>query len=580
MKKGFLKCIAVLMIVIMTAAYFPMTDVSDIFSLEASAITNGNVSLGGNVKWSYDKNSKTITVSGSGAMKNFSNGDDGQRWDELVLGSTQYPNKHAEKIVINSGVTSIGNNAFRDLKSVKSVSVPSTVTSIGDSAFEGCSALTTVNIPSSVTSIGANAFRNTSAAKLTVPASVTSIGAGAFSGISDLKISCAYASEAYNYCLRNSLVCQLPENVLVSDVSYDTAKKQISVVLKLVYNKADFNAGNFTFTYNSAVKPVSTETEYTTVNDVSKAIVYNGSGKISIAVMAQDKVPYSSAGICEYTLAELKFNVNGQADRADFAFTADVLMFNNARTSVNSVSKNVDLHVYSETVKRVPTCSKEGLKSLYCSLCGKKTEVAIPVDSSKHGSTEIVKKAAATCVEAGYTGDTVCKDCGAVLTAGSVIPANGVHDRDETGTCTVCGNVANITVSFKDNTGFSVDNDAKIVVIRKTLKAEELSANIASGSWTVTDAAGNALEGTDAVKTGSLLKASGSDAVYTVIILGDVNSDGKVNAADARLVLRVASRIETGSGLFEIAADCDGKEKISASDARIVLRVASRLQTF
>ena len=118
------------------------------------------------------------------------------------------------------------------------------------------------------------------------------------------------------------------------------------------------------------------------------------------------------------------------------------------------------------------------------------------------------------------------------------------------------------------------------MVIRKTLKAEELSANIASGNWTVTDAEGNALAGTDAVKTGSLLKASGADAVYTVVILGDVNADGKVNAADARLVLRVASRIETGSGLFEIAADCDGKEKISASDARIVLRVASRLQTF
>ena len=67
---------------------------------------------------------------------------------------------------------------------------------------------------------------------------------------------------------------------------------------------------------------------------------------------------------------------------------------------------------------------------------------------------------------------------------------------------------------------------------------------------------------------------------YTVIILGDVNGDGRVTASDARSVLRVASRLDKSDDMFNLAADCDGKAKITAADARIVLRVASRLQTF
>lgn len=62
---------------------------------------------------------------------------------------------------------------------------------------------------------------------------------------------------------------------------------------------------------------------------------------------------------------------------------------------------------------------------------------------------------------------------------------------------------------------------------------------------------------------------------------GDVNGDGKVTAADARLALRRAVSLETyepGSVKF-LACDVDGNGKVTAADARKILRAAVGLET-
>ena len=63
-------------------------------------------------------------------------------------------------------------------------------------------------------------------------------------------------------------------------------------------------------------------------------------------------------------------------------------------------------------------------------------------------------------------------------------------------------------------------------------------------------------------------------------LLGDVDLNGKIEAADARLALRLAVGLETfEAGTIQfIAADADHSGKSEASDARLILRAAVGLE--
>lgn len=63
------------------------------------------------------------------------------------------------------------------------------------------------------------------------------------------------------------------------------------------------------------------------------------------------------------------------------------------------------------------------------------------------------------------------------------------------------------------------------------------------------------------------------------IMMGDLDSNKKVTANDARLALRAASKLDVNS--YDVNAyDTDADGKLSASDARTILRVAAKLQNF
>ena len=64
---------------------------------------------------------------------------------------------------------------------------------------------------------------------------------------------------------------------------------------------------------------------------------------------------------------------------------------------------------------------------------------------------------------------------------------------------------------------------------------------------------------------------------YDTVILGDVNGDGKITAADARLALRTSAQLETLTSEQFLAADVDCSGKITASDARDILRYSALL---
>ncbi len=78
-------------------------------------------------------------------------------------------------------------------------------------------------------------------------------------------------------------------------------------------------------------------------------------------------------------------------------------------------------------------------------------------------------------------------------------------------------------------------------------------------------------------KTNKLTKVDSLSIKKTFDATGDVNFDGKITAADARLILRAAAYLELFTDTQKAVADIDGDTRITASDARTVLRISAGL---
>ena len=155
------------------------TKISDIFKPEkkkAALATTYSGTCGDNVNWNLGTSSGKLTISGSGAMTNYSSSD------RLSTNSPWESYKNSIKsVTIEKGVTAIGKYAFTDCSKLNSVTITDSITSIGYYAFRECDKLSSVNIPNSVTSIDTGAFRNCrSLPSITIPNKVKCISNTAF----------------------------------------------------------------------------------------------------------------------------------------------------------------------------------------------------------------------------------------------------------------------------------------------------------------------------------------------------------------------------------------------------------------
>lgn len=106
----------------------------------------------GSCEWTFSYVTKTLTISGSGEMPDFT---------ETDRPSWEYLKGKIEKVVTEDGITTVGAYAFYDYTALEQVSLPDSIIWIKDSAFDG-SGLTSVVIPKNVSTIGWSAFMNCS----------------------------------------------------------------------------------------------------------------------------------------------------------------------------------------------------------------------------------------------------------------------------------------------------------------------------------------------------------------------------------------------------------------------------------
>ena len=150
-------------------------------TVEPAVVASGNCGTSGHeseVTWTLTSDG-VLTISGTGAMADYTDANY-QPWASI--------RSDIKTIVIEDGVTSIGNYAFSNCEYVTSdVSIPASVTSIGNYSFNYCT-MTSLTIPSnsSLETIGSFAFNCAVFGSVTIPASVKSIGNNAFDACTNL----------------------------------------------------------------------------------------------------------------------------------------------------------------------------------------------------------------------------------------------------------------------------------------------------------------------------------------------------------------------------------------------------------
>ncbi|MBR5188251.1 MAG: leucine-rich repeat domain-containing protein, partial [Clostridia bacterium] len=133
---------------------------------------------GGNLSWTLSE-AGVLTISGTGDMKNYS---------ELYTAPWYSHKAEIRMIVVEEGVTSIGNRAFRDLEHVLSVKLPTTLKTIGKYAFVNCLKLKTLSFSSGLETIREGAFDNCEALmSVRLPETLKTLERKAFYGCSSLK---------------------------------------------------------------------------------------------------------------------------------------------------------------------------------------------------------------------------------------------------------------------------------------------------------------------------------------------------------------------------------------------------------
>lgn len=340
----------------------------------------------------------TLTISGTGPMEDYV---------YLSGGSGEHPWSGMEEditaIVIEEGVTYIGEYAFCDFTNLKSVTIPASVQGFGRCAFLDCASLTgPITIPDGVTEIPYRLFMGCNALTgVTIPDSVTYIDGGAFQACYDLK------------------AISIPAGVTdIGEAAFNGCKLLTEVILpqQLTVIRASL------FGSCAGLRAI----------DIPETVT-----------VIQDMAFYGCAGLTEVTIPK---NVTAILDEAfgkctnlktiRFTGAAPDLWENTFRDVVATVTYPGDLdnwdtkanqnyggtltwNVYCSglhnsadgTITKEPTCGEPGEKTGICDICGESYTRVIPA-GGEHVFDGGVETTAPTCTENGILTYT-CTLCGA-----------------------------------------------------------------------------------------------------------------------------------------------------------------------
>ena len=142
-----------------------------VFAAEDNPTTGSCGKNGDNVSFVYQDG--TLTISGTGEMADYEKYSDNETPYEDIK-------RFVKNVVVQEGVTRIGNDAFSYCSELQSVTLPEGIVSIGDNAFSGTYALTSITLPESLETLGTYSFGGSFIESITVPSKVKEISDSCF----------------------------------------------------------------------------------------------------------------------------------------------------------------------------------------------------------------------------------------------------------------------------------------------------------------------------------------------------------------------------------------------------------------
>ena len=150
--------------------------VSLIICLSIIFTYTSSIKAEGNIDWDFENG--ILTVFGIGAIKDCNNSKDSVFYEKK---------EEIKEIVIQKGITEIGNWVFADCINLEKITIPNTITRIGDRAFYNCVKIEYIKIPSSVKEIGNGAFNGCiSVKRVDLSDGLSVIGDSAFMNLPNL----------------------------------------------------------------------------------------------------------------------------------------------------------------------------------------------------------------------------------------------------------------------------------------------------------------------------------------------------------------------------------------------------------
>ena len=201
--------------------------------------------------------------------------------------------------------------------------------------------------------------------------------------------------------------CDPPESV---EFSYSLNGNDYQVIGHTAERVEQYYLGyHYTYTFDEPINPIYLKVKLTQKGGTS--------GTYCVGLTELEAMTYAAT-----------FQMNSSADLSGIrvdgtavpSFSADTLAYDTKGSTVTAetaVNAGITVLPVYEGVVRVLTVSEDGSAS-------KTYEITVG-DICRHANQELQNAAAATCTADGYSGDTVCTDCGQTIATGQVIPATG-----------------------------------------------------------------------------------------------------------------------------------------------------------